>query len=173
MSKTILFISPNYPPLNSSASISNAYYCRELSRLGHNVTVLTAEIPEDHYSYRASNRWDDPKILVKRTDIGLYKKMYAKKTQGSQAPSKNKGVKSLAKEFLKKYLVIPDVFMFWTIKSYSAAKDIVEEIKPDIIITASEPNSVHLLGNRLKKKYGKIKWVAIYGDPWSLEPTIN
>lgn len=173
MSKTILFISPNYPPLNSSASISNAFYCRELSRLGYNVTVLTALIPENHHSYRCSDRWDDPEISVKRSEIGLYKRMYAKKSQGPHTPSRNKGVKSLAKEFLKKYLIVPDVFIFWAFKSYPVAKDIIEAIKPDIIITASEPNSVHLLGYMLKKKFGKIKWLTIYGDPWSLEPTIN
>jgi len=172
--QTILYISPSFPPLNSSASIANAYYCQELSRLGYRVIVLTAEIPSDHISFQTNFRCTEVDVTVRRTDIGLYKRFYTRKiTGGNTNKTNNAGFSPYLKKIIKDFICIPDVFTFWASKSMKMAIQIMEEFAPLIVITRSEPNSVHLLGAKLKKAYPQLQWIGYFGDPWSLEPSLN
>jgi len=80
MNEIILYISPNFPPLNSSRSISNAYYCMELEKLGYKIIILTAEIPKDHIrNYNDDNQWFKGEFKIKRVGLGLYGAFYTKK----------------------------------------------------------------------------------------------
>lgn len=75
----ILYISLYFPPLNTSRSISNAYYCMELSKLGYKVVILTAKIPNDYSSYFENNYCLKGIFDLFRVDLGLYKYFYSKK----------------------------------------------------------------------------------------------
>lgn len=173
--QTILYITPNFSPLNSSASITNVYYCKELSRLGYKVIVLASEIPKDHINYQESFLCSDSNIIVRRTDIGLYKKYYARKIEAStrKHAAGDAYISKLLKKLVKDIMFTPDVFIYWARNSMQIAKNIIEEFSPTIIITASEPNSVHILGSNLKNEYPHLRWIAYFGDPWSLEPSLN
>ena len=182
MNDRILYISPNFPPLNSSQSISNVYYCMELEKLGYGIIILTAEIPNDHIRYyNDDNQWFKGEFKIKRVGLGLYGALYTKKIIKSENKKKYNAKKRLRKtkafgmlkNIIKEILFFPDSFIYWTKKSYLIANQLISKYNPSIIITASEPNSTHILGYRLKQKFPKIKWIGYFGDPWSLEPKLN
>jgi len=183
--RKILYISPYFPPLNSSRSISNAYYCMELEKLGYKIIILTAEIPKDHIRYyNDDNQWFKGEFKIKKVGLGLYGKFYTKKLIVIKRKKKNsidnlksyiKRIKvfKMFKGIVKDILFFPDSFIYWSKKSYFIANQLINKYNPSVIITASEPNSVHILGFRLKQNFPNIKWVGYFGDPWSLEPKLN
>jgi len=60
----------------------------------------------------------------------------------------------------------PDVFHYsWSPRVINFASKLIEKGEVDYIHTINNPVSSHLLGYRLKKKYG-IPWVAQFYDPW-------
>jgi len=106
MNYSILYISPNFPPLNSSRSIANAYYCMELEKLGYKIIILTAKVPKDHIRYyNDDNQWFKGKFKIKRVELGLYGVFYAKKT----IKIKNKK-KCNIKNFLKILFILKILF---------------------------------------------------------------
>lgn len=169
MNDTILYISPYFPPLNNSRSIANAYYCMELSKLGYKVIILTTKIPNDHAGYFENYNWFKGSFDLIRIDLGLYKYLYSKK---HNLAKEDKGKYSfnllqLLKKLGKKVLFYPDSFIYWSRKSFFKAKEIINKYKISTIITASDPYSSHILGYKLKRYFPNIRWIGIFGDPWS------
>jgi len=185
MNDIIFYISPNFPPLNSSRSIANAYYCMELKKLGYEIIILTAEMSKDHIRYyNDDNQWFKGKFKIERVGLGLYRAFYTKKLFIIKNKKKNSidNIKSyikkikifkMLKNVVKDILFFPDIFIYWSKKSYSIANQLINRYNPSIIITASEPNSAHILGYKLKQNFPNIKWIGYFGDPWSLEPKLN
>lgn len=77
--RKILYISPYFPPLNSSRSIVNAYYCMELNKLGNKVIILTGEISRNYISCFENFQWFKGNFDLIKADLGLYKYFYSKK----------------------------------------------------------------------------------------------
>jgi len=71
--------------------------------------------------------------------------------------------------FLKKkesHWLFPDRMIGWLPHAYRIAKTIIRFHRPDLIYTSSPPNTSHVLGYLLKKKFN-IPWVADFRDEWS------
>jgi len=167
----ILYISPFFPPLNTSRSIANAYYCMELSKLGYKVIILTAEIPKDYISYFENFQWFKGNFNLIRVDLGLYKYFYSKKNNLRQESEGKPNFKllQLFKKLGKELFFYPDSFIYWSRRSFHKAKKLINKNEISTIITASDPYSSHILGFRLKRKFPNTKWIGIFGDPWSLD----
>jgi glycosyltransferase involved in cell wall biosynthesis len=75
---------------------------------------------------------------------------------------------AIAKRFLPLYAAIPDEFRFWVAKAEAAVTTKLDEsdFLPDLVASFGEPMSDHLLGLRLKRRYG-LPWVAHFSDPWA------
>jgi glycosyltransferase involved in cell wall biosynthesis len=80
-------------------------------------------------------------------------------------------VDSLARRFLPLYGRMPDEFRAWVPRAERviAAKLAQGTFQPDVLVTFGEPMSDHLLGFRLKRRFG-IPWVAHFSDPWRDNP---
>jgi len=65
----------------------------------------------------------------------------------------------------------PDRYRSWNPIALKAVKNFVHysRYNPDILVTFSQPISVHLLGLELKKHYGW-PWVVHFSDPWVDNP---
>lgn len=64
----------------------------------------------------------------------------------------------------------PDAFYYsWNGRAYREAKKIIKSNKIDYILTINNPVSSHLLGLKLKQKYGT-PWLAYLFDPWHNNP---
>ncbi|ANE56383.1 glycosyltransferase [Methylomonas sp. DH-1] len=77
----------------------------------------------------------------------------------------------IAANLLPLYARAPDEFLGWV---PLAERAVVERLAqgdfaPDVLLTFGEPMSDHLLGLRLKRRYG-LPWVAHFSDPWADNP---
>lgn len=69
--------------------------------------------------------------------------------------------------FLRKQLLIPDPEIRWALRLVRIVKE--QKFIPDIVISTSPPESLHIAG-RLLKNHFKCKWVAEFRDPWIQPP---
>jgi glycosyltransferase involved in cell wall biosynthesis len=63
-------------------------------------------------------------------------------------------------------LLLPDAALFWARCTRSMVKQIIDEHRPDALLSSSPPGSAHLLGQWSHRAYG-LPWVADFRDPWS------
>ena len=61
---------------------------------------------------------------------------------------------------------LPDARVGWTPFALRAAKQILQQQQPDIVLTTGPPHSIHRVGKQLQKRYA-IPWVADFRDPWT------
>ena len=82
-------------------------------------------------------------------------------------PRVNEAVARLARRFLPFYGHVPDEFRGWISLAEQAAENAMtaHEFRPDVMVTFGVPMSDHLVGFRLKAKFG-MPWIAHFSDPW-------
>lgn len=61
---------------------------------------------------------------------------------------------------------VPDPRVFWVKPAVQYALSILEANQIEAIISTGPPHSMHLIGQKLKKKTG-LPWLADFRDPWS------
>lgn len=70
---------------------------------------------------------------------------------------------------LRRALYLPDDRVGWLPFAYPQAVRILESLPVRYILTTSYPNSTHLLGAILKRRY-KVIWIADFRDGWTTNP---
>lgn len=68
--------------------------------------------------------------------------------------------------FIRANIFIPDARRGWNSFAVDAASRLIQQHGIDVIITTGPPHSSHLIGLKLKRKFG-LPWVADFRDPWS------
>lgn len=68
--------------------------------------------------------------------------------------------------WLRGNLFIPDPRVFWVKPSVRYLSELLADDPVDVIITSGPPHSMHLIGLKLKLKFG-IPWIADFRDPWT------
>jgi hypothetical protein len=76
-------------------------------------------------------------------------------------------------EFTWSKLYWPDYSFLWYFSAVPLASKIIEEQKIDKLITVSWTFTSHLIGNKLKKKYASLFWLADTIDIFSFNGKIN
>ena len=173
--KRILIITYYWPPSGGSGVQRWMYFCRYLSDFGYHPIVLT--VSENNASYKNI----DKSFVEKVKDIETHKtktfeplKLYSFLTTGSSKKGIPQGnVETKKTEILKTIFTfirgnffIPDARVGWNSHALKKARKIIEQERPEMIITTGPPQSTHLIGLQLKKEYS-IKWVADFRDPWT------
>lgn len=69
-------------------------------------------------------------------------------------------------QYIRANYFIPDSRKYWIKPSINYLSKYVEINKIDVIISTGPPHSLHLIGLKLKQKYG-IKWISDFRDPWT------
>lgn len=69
--------------------------------------------------------------------------------------------------WIRANLFIPDARIGWKPFAFQKAKEIVNELNIDTIITTGPPNSTHLIGYKLKSNDSSLHWIMDMRDPWS------
>lgn len=69
-------------------------------------------------------------------------------------------------EYVRANFFVPDARVGWVKYALAQAEKILGNEKIDAIITTGPPHSTHLIGLKLKEKYG-LKWIADLRDPWT------
>jgi glycosyltransferase involved in cell wall biosynthesis len=100
----------------------------------------------------------------------IYNKLQGK--EGKMLPEAMGGVigsRSLFQRmsmFIRANMFIPDPKRGWVPYAVSKGKALIKDRDIKAIITTGPPNSVHLIGNRLRKQFD-IPWVMDMRDPWT------
>jgi glycosyltransferase involved in cell wall biosynthesis len=154
----ILFICSTSRRTNSSATIQNEVVLRGLVELGHKVDYLSFSDNRD------SPIHDDTMPMIdgiKEISIPVVTIPGDKGPFGDRN-SVRKAVLAQVKDFVKR-IVVFDKYIFSVKLVDSLAIDL--EIY-DVMISASDPKSSHLLARRLIQKSGKkVLWIQYWGDP--------
>ena len=154
--KNILYVTTSYLLKNNSASLRNNSLVKGLIELGYNVDVYTVKWPDELLS----------SYFVKENIGNIYYselpnlKMIAG-VKSTLKRSDNTFVLAL-KRVLKQILFFPDECYQWPrLLNYKAVENY------DCIITSSDLKSSHFIGLSLKRRFPNIRWIQIWGDPWS------
>ena len=182
MKKRILVITPTYPPYQGSHTERMTALVNSLKENGFVVGVLTTEVLKGNTSYNPKLDTNfDPDVFVYRAPFGfLHRRSYERtssytsiKYGNSNDPNLNIDGLSVKRkvvrfiEQIKKRVLIPDSLIDWYFSAIKYVKqdNIISEFSPDIIMSCSMPNTCHLIGYKLAKKY-HLDLAMDIADPW-------
>lgn len=183
MGVNILMITPAFPPYQGSHTQRMLAIANCLSASGLNVNVLTYEKLAGHPTYNPeTEKLIANNIQVFRVECGFFHKKaytkyssFAKEKRGSRQENNIKAsvikrmFMNLVKFFdkIKDVIFIPDSIIDWKkpVIKYIKEKRLMEEIKPDFVLSCAMPCSVHSIGYAISRRYD-VPLIMDYGDPW-------
>jgi glycosyltransferase involved in cell wall biosynthesis len=134
------------------------------------VTTLDGDYPYIDESLKTQVSSQLKVIRTKTPTFGYWFKFFFVNKEnipyGSLQTTKNDSFLKKMAFFTRKQLVSPDSRVIWNKHAYKAAEKLLISGKYDAIITTGPPQSTHLIGEKLKKKF-KIPWIADFRDPWT------
>ncbi len=152
-----------FPPSGGSGVQRGVKLCRYLPESGVEPSVVTVE--DDAYLRRGDMGVLDPSLAAE-LPAGL--RVVRTKTgdlSGVRAKLKKLHLLDAAWHVAPKYFF--ERFAGWRGPLLAAARDEIRRARPDVMITSSPPNVVHLAALELRRSEG-IPWVADFRDPWTL-----
>ncbi len=157
----VLLVTYLFPPSDASAVRRVVAIRRALDRLGVRTTVLTstaAGIGED----------DAARGVIRAADLRARVGGQHRVLAGLGG-----GVVTRTRRRWWTRLVVPDITtLTWGPAAIRAARALVRRDPPDLVITTSPPESVHVVGLALSR--GGIPWFADLRDGWTVEaPTLR
>ncbi|HNX76639.1 MAG TPA: hypothetical protein PLM07_16540 [Candidatus Rifleibacterium sp.] len=154
--KKILYVTTCYYLKNSSAAIRNNALVRGLSKLGHEVDVLTVEWPEGKKSAFFAQEMNGRVFYSKLKNYNVLQK---KKSFFSKF-FKGIGLSN----FLANLFFFPDVCKEWPSEIMKLDLNFTCY---DLLVSSSDLKSSHFAAKEIKVKYPNLKWAQIWGDPWA------
>jgi len=163
-----------WPPAGGVAVQRFLKFSKYLPQFGWEPIIVTVKNGSYPYYDESQLKEVPASIKVYRTKtfepFELYNLLRAKRGKSvpviSEAGEKKRSVFQRIAEYIRANHFLPDARKGWVPYAVKQAEEILENEKIDVIITTGPPQSAHLIGLRLKEKYG-IKWVADFRDPWS------
>jgi len=155
--KKVLIIAFYFPPLGGGGVQRPLKFVKYLREFGWEPVVLTIKPFRLNYARDHSLLKEIPK------DIKIYKAPYF---NISRFPLMGGTTgKYLYKPFEKRYL-LPDKEIVWNRFAISKAMEIIKEENIDVIFTTMPPNSINLIGEKLKR-LTNLPWVCDIRDEWT------
>lgn len=171
----VLFVSMGAFENNTSATIQNKGIIRGLAAMGHSIDIMTLKPSQNSISFDKS--MNDINQLVNESYYievdSKYAILMAKKTSVNQKvsiPTKNGFLKVILTKFrgaIKKFHSKTSIFDAQKVNVKGVLKNRINYDKYDIIISASDPKSSHLIVQKIfqKNRNCKAKWIQYWGDP--------
>lgn len=192
MMKRVLIVAREFPPFKTIGRIRTVKWCQNLPALGWAVAVLTMgsdsrepkdlntlkEVPPETRVYRAP--WPRPKeyiveklkTLLRRAPAGGYPQGMENRGPANDSPSaptkcfRIGDLSGIYDEFARKHLLIPDIYLAWTVPAIRAGMQAIKDFKPDVILASAPAFSDFVIAWQLSRRT-KIPWVADYRDLWT------
>jgi len=172
MQKRVLIITYYWPPSGGSGVQRWLKFAKYLPEAGWEPVIFTPENPDFDLKDETLLKEISPNLEVIRFPIWEPYQLFAKvKKQGKSHPGRileqqKKGFLEKAAIWLRANLLVPDPRLFWVKPSVQFLNQLLQEGQFEAIITTGPPHSIHLIGQKLKKKHD-IPWLADFRDPWS------
>lgn len=173
--KKVLIITYYWPPSGGVGVQRWLKFTKYLPDWGWEPIILTPSNPAFDLKDPSLAKDVRPETEVLKIPIwepySLVEKLSGKKGQqnlnrGMALEGEKKGVFSRLFPWMRGNLFIPDPRVFWVRPATDFAVRILESNQIEAIITTGPPHSVHLIGQKLKKKSG-LPWIADFRDPWT------
>lgn len=121
--------------------------------------TLEGEIPKGITIYKH-------KIVEPYGLANLFSKGKTKRISSGVIKTKNQSFIEKVLLWIRGNFFIPDARTLWVKPSVRFLSDVIAKERIDTVITTGPPHSMHLIGHRLKEKFG-LKWLADFRDPWT------
>jgi len=174
--KKVLIITYYWPPSGGSGVQRWLKFAKYLTRLGWEPYVFTPENPsftikDESLEKDVSNTIEVIRFPIWEPYQAFFKiqRLLGKKEIKPTdfiAAGKKSFFQSVS-SWIRGNFFIPDARVFWVKPSVTFLTDFIKSNYIEKIITTGPPHSIHLIGQRLKKKMPEIMWVADFRDPWS------
>ena len=172
MLKRLLIITYYWPPTGGSGVQRWVKFSKYLPEFGWQPVVYTPENPEQ--LARDESLLEDIPACAKviKTHISEPYAIYRRLTGGKAGQEVNpvnaqrKSWKQRLSLWIRGNCFIPDPRVGWVRPSVRFLKKYLREHPVDAVVTTGPPQSVHLIGLRLKKELG-LRWIADFRDPWT------
>lgn len=174
-SRKVLVITYYWPPSGGAGVQRWLKFVKYLTLMGWEPIVYTPVNPE--YPVEDKSLLDEipPGVTIFKTPIKepytIYKKFVGMKSTDKVAANfisegKKPSWAQKVAVWLRGNLFIPDPRVFWVKPSVRYLSELLADDPVDVIITSGPPHSMHLIGLKLKRKFG-IPWIADFRDPWT------
>ncbi|MCL1822475.1 MAG: glycosyltransferase [Prolixibacteraceae bacterium] len=173
--KRALIITYYWPPAGGGGVMRWLKMSKYLPEQGWQPVIYTPENPDPSVIDKSLSDEIHPATEVLNTRIwepyDLYRKLTGKSKDTAFKPgyiseAARRGWKDRLSVFLRGNFMIPDPRVFWVKPSVQFLKKYLRQHPVDLIITTGPPQSIHLIGLKLKKILG-IPWLADFRDPWT------
>lgn len=174
--RKVLLITYYWPPSGGVGVQRWLKLSKYLPEYGWQPVVLTPEDPDFALQDPSLEQHVLPELEVLRLPIWEPYKLlrYLKKGDDKQKGMNAGMVMESGKDNLSGQLLrwvrgnffVPDPRVFWVKPAVQYAQSILEANQIEAIITTGPPHSMHMIGQKLKKKSG-LPWLADFRDPWS------
>src|SRR6267142_4219777 len=166
--RRVLLISYFYPPFNSIGGLRVSKMSRYLAEFGWDVRVLTTD--RDDTPATLPVEIDRAKIVrVHALDVNaLPRHVLGRRRVGSHGYEAPRGLGVLAPMggLYRTVTNFPDGQIGWYRPAVNAGRGLIENWRPDVILSSAFPATAHLVGHTIAKST-RIPWVAEYRDPWT------
>ncbi len=172
MSKKVLIVAYYWPPSGGGGVQRWVKFVKYLPGFDIEPIVFTPENPTFSFKDDTLKQDVDPATTVVKLPIWEpYSLLGFLKKKGTerQGQALDKGKKSWLDHliiWIRGNFFIPDPRVFWVKPASKFLVEYIQKNKVDVIVTTGPPNSMHLIGKRVKQKTN-VKWIADFRDPWS------
>lgn len=147
--KQLMLIARHFPPEVSGGARRPYLLSKGLMELGYDLTVVT---PFEALPGLNMLTVAHP-VLDKMGSLDMM----------AQANGKVRSPDSSLRDFLRTWLLFPDPEIRWSLRVLQQLWSL--KVKPDCLITTSPPESLHITGMLLSRRWG-VPWVAEFRDTW-------
>jgi hypothetical protein len=173
--RKILIITYYWPPAGGPGVQRWVKFTKYLSSFGYEPFILTVDEKLASYALSDGTLLNEipPSVKIFRTKTHEFYNTYLRLTKKENIPfsgfvnESKPGLKQKVIRFIRSHLFIPDPRKGWNKYAFEKAQELINKEGIQLVITTSPPHSTQLIGERLKKKYSSIKWIADFRDPWT------
>jgi glycosyltransferase involved in cell wall biosynthesis len=181
----VLFVTYFFPPAFGAGVVRITKTLKYLTRLGHDVTVLTAGTPL-FWSYEMDLAKEIPveaRVVkidgleiteIARSIGGLFAFWRSNESGSAVAGSSARAASrpGFLKQAILNCLCVPDEKIGWIVPALAKGFSELSKFRYDVILSTSPAITNHLVAMYLAK-FSRVPWVAEFRDPWSEDPRLE
>jgi glycosyltransferase involved in cell wall biosynthesis len=168
--KKVLIITYYWPPSGGSGVQRWLKFSKYLPEFGWEPVIFTPENPDFNLKDETLLSEVDANIEVIKFPIWEPTRMFGSRSsnlqQGQILSAKSQGILGKVATWIRGNFFLPDPKVFWVKPAANFLKEIWRDNDFKAVITTGPPNSIHLVGLRLRNEFG-VTWIADFRDPWS------
>lgn len=174
--KKVLILTYYWPPSGGAGVQRWLKFVKYMRHYGWEPVVYTVENGELPVVDDSLQKDVPDGVTVLKTPIwepySIYKKFIGRKKEDKINASflnenKKAGLTEKISIWIRGNFFIPDARRFWIKPSIVYLSDYIAKNNIRHVISSGPPHSMHLIALGLKKKFGELKWIADFRDPWT------